>query len=82
MPICRASEEFERRFKEHKKELSRQGGLWDRQTRPEFVESMARHAVRADIAKQVAFIPYEDFYQRELPRILADFQLDPAALGY
>ena len=73
--------EFERRVAVRKNELSKQGGLWDTNTRPEFMDTMARHAVRAEIAKSISVIAYDDFYPRRLPALLAELHLDAAALG-
>jgi len=72
--------EFERRVEIRKTELSKQGGLWD-DMRPELMETMARHAVRSEIAKSVSIVPYPDFYHRRLPVLLAELHLDPKALG-
>ncbi|MBX9660386.1 MAG: replication initiator protein A [Nitrospiraceae bacterium] len=73
--------EFERRVVARKNELSKQGGLWETNTRPEFMDTMARHAVRAEIAKSISVIAYDDFYPRRLPALLAELELDAAALG-
>jgi len=73
-------EEFERRVSDRKKEQLHQSGLWE-QPRPEMVDNMARHEVRAEIAKQVNLVSFEEIRRRELPRILAECQLDPDQLG-
>lgn len=73
--------EFERRVEVRKNELSKQGGLWDGNMRPELMDNMARHAVRAEIAKSVSIVPYQDFYHRRLPALLAELRLDPHELG-
>jgi hypothetical protein len=73
-------EEFERQVSNRKREQWHQSGLWE-QPRPEMIDSMARHEVRAEIAKQVNLVSFEDFRRRELPRILAECQLDPDELG-
>lgn len=73
-------EDFERRVSAQKKEQSQQGGLWE-QTRPEMVDSIARHEVRAQIAKQVNLVSFDDFRRRELPRILAECELTPEDMG-
>jgi hypothetical protein len=76
-----AAGEFERRVAHRKNELSKQGGLWDGQMRPELMDAMARQAVRSEIAKSVSIVPYEDFYRRRLPALLAELRLDPVELG-
>lgn len=73
--------EFERRVVAHKKEHSVQAELWSRSMSPEAVDHMARNAVRAQIAEVVTVLPFDEFRQRELPKILAELQLDPAELG-
>jgi hypothetical protein len=74
------AEEFERRVDARKTELSAQGGLWE-QMSPALADNMARSALRAEIADNLAIISFEDFRQREIPRLLADFELSPADFG-
>lgn len=78
------TEEFERRVVSQKDDISKQsGGLWENQPmRPQLLDQIARHEVRADIAKEVSILKFEDFRQRELPKILMERGLEiPAELG-
>ena len=77
------SGEFDRRVAARKKELSSQTTLnlhsiWNR---GDVLKSQALHEIRAQIEKEMSFLPFEDFRKRELPRILSELQLDPAELG-
>jgi len=48
--------------------------------RPEIAEQMARHEVRAELAKSVSLSSIEDFQVRELPAILKELTLDFSGL--
>jgi hypothetical protein len=74
-------DEFMRRVEAKKRELNSQFSFWEKMSKPEFSESMASAAVRSEIAKQVSLLSFEDFCRREGPRILADYNIDPAELG-
>lgn len=71
--------DFDRRVDEYKKEMLGQPGIWS--NRPEVAEQFARHAIRAESAKAVTVLPYEEFYRKELPGLLARLKFDPADLG-
>jgi hypothetical protein len=76
-------QEFDRRVVVYLQEISKQSDLdlssvWNH---PAALEATAKRAVRSQIAEQVPMLPFEDFKKRELPRILAELQLDPAELG-
>ena len=73
-------DEFERRVNIQKQSSSSQGGLWTNQS-PTFIDQIARSTVRAEIAKEVNVISFEDFRQRELPHILTELQLKAEDLG-
>lgn len=73
--------EFDRRVAAHKNEQAVQTELWSRSMSPEAAEHMARNAVRAQIAEVVTVLPFDEFRKRELPKILAELQLDAAELG-
>ena len=47
---------------------------------PEMLESLAQRLVEEAIAKEVPIISFDAFRRQELPRVIADLQLDPA--GY
>ena len=68
--------EFDRRVAAHMAEPANQSDFW--KERPDVAEQFARHAVRAEISKGISLLAYEDFSPRELPRIAAKLQLDPA----
>ncbi len=74
------TEEFDKRVDGRKMELSVQGGLWEHLS-PALADNMARSAVRAEIANTLAIVSFEDFRQREIPPLLADFELSPADFG-
>jgi hypothetical protein len=73
-------EEFERRVDAQKAELAGQGGLWEHMSSA-LADNMARSAVRAEIANTLAIVSFEDFRQREILRLLADFELSPTDFG-
>ena len=74
------AEEFEGRVDARKKELSAEGGLWE-QMSPALADSMARSALRAEVANDLAIISFQNFRQPEIPRLLVDFELSPADFG-
>ena len=74
------AEEFERRVNARKAELAGQGRLWEHMS-PALADNMARSGVRAEIANTLAIISFEAFRQREIPRLLADFELSPTDFG-
>lgn len=74
------SEEFERQVDARKTKLSAQGGLWENMS-PTLADNMARSAVRSEIANTLSMVSFEDFRQREIPKLLADFELSPADFG-
>lgn len=70
--------ELERQVGLYKADLMSEQGIL---SKPEIAEQFARNATRAKIAAQVALPTPEDFRRQELPRILAELQLDPAEFG-
>jgi hypothetical protein len=48
---------------------------------PALADNMARSALRAEVANDLAIISFENFRQREIPRLLVDFELSPADFG-
>jgi hypothetical protein len=74
-------EEFERRVAAYMGEHSAQTELWNRPRSSEAIDHTARQAVRADIAKTVTVLPFDEFRKTELPKILAELEIDPADLG-
>jgi hypothetical protein len=74
------ADEFEHRVEARKNELSAQGGLWE-QMSPNLADNMARSDVRTEIAKTLSIISFEDFQQREIPKLLVDFELCLADFG-
>jgi len=73
-------EEFKLRINSRKAALAEQTILGDKRISSELAERIARSAIREEIAKEITMLSFEDFRNRELPRILADLNL-PAELG-
>ena len=48
--------------------------------RDTLTEKIARSSVRDEIAKEIT-MSYDDFRRRELPRIISEYNLDPAEFG-
>ena len=69
--------EFDRRVEIRKKELARQGSLFEKLA-PEQLARFATTDVREEIAPVVS---YEEFRKRELPNVLARLELNAADLG-
>jgi hypothetical protein len=72
--------EYDRRVVAYMAEPANQSDFW--KERPAMAEQFARHAVSMEISKGISLPAYEDFCRRELPRIAAKFQLDPAELSH
>lgn len=71
-------EDFERRVEAYKAEMLSQPGFWNE--RPEMADQFARHAIRAEIAKEANLLSEEAFRHKELPAIASELDLDPTEL--
>lgn len=74
--------EFERRVVAWVADRDRQGDLWTpNSNRPDLIHSLAVRSVRAEVAKEVPMLSFEDFRRRELPKLVRDLGIDPAEFG-
>jgi hypothetical protein len=74
-------EQYEHLLQVNRKAMSQQGSFFHKyQNNPTF-ENMVRRAVRAEIRKSINVLPFDEFCRRESPGILAEYGIDPAALG-
>jgi hypothetical protein len=62
--------DFESRVATHKIAASAQSEFWNQ--RPELADQFARHAVRADISKEVMVVDFANFNRREFARVSAE----------
>jgi hypothetical protein len=72
--------EFENRVAAYKEETSNLSGFWNE--RPGLADQLARHAVRAEIAKEVEIPSYEDFCHRGAPRIASELKPNSAPVSF
>jgi hypothetical protein len=73
--------EFERRVTVRKGELASEGGFWEK-TSPELTDAIARNHVRSEMAKDLHLLSFDEFRNRELPQIVANFQIQPSDISF
>lgn len=71
--------ELESRVAARKEEILKEPGFWGE--RPDLAEQLARHDVRAEVCKGVVVVSADEFRQAELPRVLAELNLNGKELG-
>lgn len=73
-------EQFDIRVASCKEGMSKQSDLW-KPRKPKLLDQMARGQARADIAKEISILPYEEFRERNLAQILKEHHMDAVELG-